>query len=263
MPPQRNSGWAQLPDKVTPAISWQGVALNNALNGATPATDGPLLKMLSKYDRVTNPTGVQMPDFGDYTPLTGALTNVAEYLKSYIDTDPYSGCGRRYYVLLLTDGEEQPPLPANDPIGAVTALRNLVSNGGIRVDVKTSSSGSGSPGPCPSSTRWPAPVAPPSPRPTPASSTWSTASPGQGRREPPPGLAGHQLREDPLRLLHPLEAGGERPRDEMYVGYMRILQGLEWQGKLDSIDIKTTNLPTSPTPSPATATTITCGATGT
>jgi hypothetical protein len=30
---------------------------------------------------------------------------------------------------------------------------------------------------------------------------------------------------------------------EMYVGYMNVLQGLEWQGKLDSIDIKTQALP--------------------
>ncbi|HZX43432.1 MAG TPA: PilC/PilY family type IV pilus protein, partial [Myxococcaceae bacterium] len=30
---------------------------------------------------------------------------------------------------------------------------------------------------------------------------------------------------------------------EMFVGYMRILQGLEWQGKLDAIDIKTQALP--------------------
>ena len=119
-------------------MSWQGVALNDALNGATPASDGPLLKMLSKYDRVNNPTGLQMPDFGDYTPLTGSLNNVADYLKSYLDTDPYSGCGRKYYVLLLTDGEEQPPIASNDPVAAVGALRSLTSNGGVGpIDVKT------------------------------------------------------------------------------------------------------------------------------
>ncbi|HVP59208.1 MAG TPA: PilC/PilY family type IV pilus protein [Myxococcaceae bacterium] len=244
MPPNRNSGWAQLPDNVTPAISWQGVALNNALNGATPATDGPLLKMLSKYDRVNNPTGVQMPDFGDYTPLTGSLNDVAEYLRSYVDTDPYSGCGRKYYVLLLTDGEEQPVLAGNDPVAAVTALRNLVSNGGIKVDVKTFVIGFGFIAPSPQLNAMAR-----------AGGTAVSAS-DPSKLDLVGGVALDGT--DEARLFASLDISfgkilsGYFTRSkpvvnvlgtEMYVGYMRILQGLEWQGKLDSIDIKSTSLP--------------------
>ena len=244
MPPNRNSGWAQLPDKVTPAISWQGVALNNALNGATPATDGPLLKMLSKYDPTNNPTGVQMPNFGDYTPLTGSLTNVAEYLRSYIDADPYAGCGRKYYVLLLTDGEEQPPLAGNDPVGAVTALRNLVTNGGIPVDVKTFVIGFGFSAPSPQLNAMAR-----------AGGT-SVSATDSSKLDLTSGVAFDGT--DEARLFASLDItfgkilSGFFTRSkpvvnmlgtEMYVGYMRILQGLEWQGKLDAIDIKTLNLP--------------------
>ena len=243
MPPNRDSGWAQLPDKVTPAVSWQGVALNNALNGVTPATDGPLLKMLSKYDRVNNPTGVQMPDFGDYTPLTGSLHNVAEYLRSYIDTDPYSGCGRKYYVLLLTDGEEQPPIAGNDPVAEVTALRNLVSNGGIRVDVKTFVIGFGL-----TSAQLDAMAR--------AGGT-SVSSSDPSKLDLVSGVAFDGTSEARLFASLDITFGKiisgyftrSKPQvnvlgTEMYVGYMRILQGLEWQGKLDSIDIKSNNLPT-------------------
>ncbi len=242
MPPNRNSGWGQLPDQVTPAISWQGVALNNALNGATPATDGPLLKMLSRYDPVNNPTGVQMPDFGDFTPLTGSLKNVAEYLRSYIDTDPYSGCGRKYYVLLLTDGEEQPVIAGNDPVAAVTDLRNLVSNGGVHVDVKTFVIGFGL-----SSSQLNAMAR--------AGGT-AVSSTDASKLDLTTGVALDGT--DEARLFASLDISfgkilsGYFTRSkpvvnvlgtEMFVGYMRILQGLEWQGKLDSIDIKTTNLP--------------------
>jgi hypothetical protein len=244
MPPTRNSGWAQLPDNVTPAISWQGVALNNALNGVTPATDGPLLKMLSKYDVSTNPTGLQMPDYGDYTPLTGALTNVADYLKSYLDTDPYSGCGRKYYVLLLTDGEEQPPLPANDPVGAVTALRNLTSNGGIKVDVKTFVIGFGFTAPSPQLNAMAR-----------AGGTAVSAS-DPSLLDLTAGVALDGTDEGRLFAALDISFGKiisgfftrSKPQvnvlgTEMFVAYMRILQGLEWQGKMDAIDIKTSALP--------------------
>jgi len=243
MPPNRNSGWGQLPDDVTPAISWQGVALNNALIGATPATDGPLLKMLSKYDPVTNPTGLQMPDFGDYTPLTGSMKNVAEYLKTYLDTDPYSGCGRKYYVLLLTDGEEQPVLAGNDPVAAVGALRSLTSNGGIGpVDVKTFVIGFGL-----------------------LSSQLDAMARAGGTAVSPTDPSKQDLvagvafnGADQTSLFSSLDItfgkilGGHFTRSkpvvnvlgtEMYVGYMNVLQGLEWQGELDSIDIKTQALP--------------------
>ena len=243
MPPNRNSGWGQLPDNVTPAISWQGVAMNNALTGATPATDGPLLKMLSKYDPVTNPPGLQMPDFGDYTPLTGSLTNVADYLKSYLDTDPYSGCGRKYYVLLLTDGEEQPVIAGNDPVAAVTALRSLTSNGGIGpVDVKTFVIGFGiRSGQLDAMARA-------------GGTAVSTTDPSKVDLVNGTAFNG----ADQVSLFSSLDItfgkilAGQFTRSkpvvnvlgtEMYVGYMNVLQGLEWQGKLDSIDIKTQALP--------------------
>ena len=243
MPPNRNSGWAQLPDNVTPAVSWQGVALNNALNGATPASDGALLKMLSKYDRVNNPTGLQMPDFGDYTPLTGSLNNVAEYLKSYLDTDPYSGCGRKYYVLLLTDGDEQPPIAGNDPVAAVSALRSMTSNGGIGpIDVKTFVIGFGH-------------LLAQLDAMARAGGT-AVSSTDASREDLTAGVAFNGADEGKLLSSLDISLGkiisGQFTRSkpvvnvlgtEMFIGYMQILQGLEWQGKLDAIDIKTQALP--------------------
>src|SRR5678815_695078 len=112
MPPQRDSGWARLHDG-RQAISWTPLALDNALlGGGGPPTDGPILRMLSKYDPANNPAGFRMPDYGDYTPLTGSLRDAKEYLQTVMDADPYAGCGRSYYVMLLTDGEE------HDVVGA-------------------------------------------------------------------------------------------------------------------------------------------------
>ncbi|HET9158197.1 MAG TPA: PilC/PilY family type IV pilus protein, partial [Myxococcaceae bacterium] len=243
MPPNRNSGWGQLPDKVTPAVSWQGVALNNALVGASPATDGPLLRMVSKYDPVTNPTGLQMPDYGDYTPLTGSLNNIADYLKSYLDTDPYSGCGRKYFVLLLTDGEEQPNNLGNDPVGAVTALRGLTSNGGIGpVDVKTFVIGFG--------------IQSPQLNAMARAGGTAVSSTDPSKVDLVNGVAFNGA--DQVSLFASLDItfgkilAGQFTRSkpvvnvlgtEMYVGYMSVLQGLEWKGELDSIDIKTQALP--------------------
>ena len=169
--------------------------------------------MLARYDPVGQPHRPADPRYGDYTPLTGSLTNVAEYLRSYIDTDPYSKCGRGYYVMLLTDGEEQPVLPGNDPVGAVTALRNLVSTGGIvggREDLRDRIR---------------------SPRPSPQLNAMARAGGHRGdaqrdhlqrrpgeRRRPSTGRA--PMRSSSLEvtfgkilrgLLHPVQAGGEPP----------------------------------------------------
>jgi len=243
MPPNRNSGWGQLPDQVTASISWQGVATNNALMGVTPATDGPLLKMLSKYDPVSNPTGLQMPDFGDYTPLTGSLNNVADYLKNYLDTDSFAGCGRKYYVVFLTDGEEQPAVAGDDPVSAVTRLRSLTSTSGtISTDVKTFVIGFGI-----------------------RSAQLDAMARAGGTAVDPTDPSRTDLLTgvafdgaNDLNLRKSLDItfgkilGGQFTRSkpvvnvagtEMYVGYMNVLQGLEWQGKLDSIDIKTQALP--------------------
>src|SRR5262249_347129 len=139
MPPNRTSGWGQTPPPGSvPAISWTGLAQNNAVPG-TPVggpTDGPILRMLSKYNQATNPQGLQMPQYGDYTPLTGSLKNAYDYIQGVIATDPYANCGRNYYVMLLTDGDEQPNNLGNDPVAAVTALRSVPKGMGS-VDVKT------------------------------------------------------------------------------------------------------------------------------
>jgi len=243
MPPNRNSGWGQLPDQVTPSISWQGVAPNNALMGATPATDGPILKMLSKYDPVSNPTGLQMPDFGDYTPLTGSLNNVADYLKNYLDTDPFSGCGRKYYIVLLTDGEEQPPVVGDDPVSAVTRLRTLTSTSGtVTTDVKTFVIGFGIRSPQLDAMARAGGTAVDPTDPSRENLTTGVAFNGANNFDLTASLditfgkilGGHFTRSKPV-----VNVLGT----EMYVGYMNVLQGLEWQGKLDSIDIKTQALP--------------------
>ncbi|HZW89723.1 MAG TPA: PilC/PilY family type IV pilus protein, partial [Myxococcaceae bacterium] len=244
MPPNRNSGWGQLPDKVTAGISWQGVALNNALLGATPPADGPLLKMLSKYNPVTNPTGLQTPDFGDYTPLTGAMNNVADYLKDYLDTDPYSGCGRKYYVVLLTDGDESPTPPGDDPVSAVTRLRTLKSTSGtITTDVKTFVIGFGIVSAQLNAMATAGGTAVKATDPSQEDlSGAGVAFNGSNQKDLIASLditfgkilGGHFTRSKPV-----VNVLGT----EMYVGYMNVLQGLEWQGKLDSIDIKTQALP--------------------
>jgi hypothetical protein len=247
MPPNRDSGLGILPDGRA-AISFSPLALNNALLGGTPSADGPLLKMLSKYDPVTNPTGLQQPDFGDYTPLTGSLANVKDYLQTVIDADAYAGCGRRYYVMLMTDGEEQPAgLSTNNPVGAVTALRNMTTSTGLPVDVKTFVIGFG--------------LLAPSPQLDSMARAGGTSVSAADLVTPdlsPSGVAFDG--STPARLLTSLEAAfgqileGYFTRSkpainvagtEMYVGYFRLLfNGLEWQGKLDAIDIETKPVPT-------------------
>ena len=212
MPPNRDSGSSRLHDGRT-AISWTPARSELSLVGATPATDGPVLKMLSKYDPVANPTGLRTPDFGDYTPLTGSLKDAKEYIQTVIDTDPYAGCGRAYYVMLLTDGEEQPAgLPGNDPVGAVAALRSMTSSGGlpgrredlrhrIRSALAVPAAERHGPG------RWHGGELqrPEHPRPQRL---------GRGLRRfdpwPPPLVTGRRLGRILEGILHALQAGGER-----------------------------------------------------
>ena len=246
MPPQRNSGLGVLPDNVTPAISFQKLGGATAVKGANLATSGPILKMLGKWDPVTNPTGLRMPAYGDYTPLTGALTNVRDYLQTEIDADPQARCGRKYYVMLLTDGEEQPALAGNDPIGAVKALRNMTS-GGVAVDVKTFVIGFGLLGP--------------SPQLNAMAREGGTSVSASDLKTPDLSASGVAFDgSSPQRLLASLEAvfgsilegffTRSKPAvnlagTEMYVGYFRLLfNGQEWQGKLDAIDITQGTFPT-------------------
>ena len=249
MPATRNNGWARLDDG-TPAVSWQPIALNNAIAGATPPADGPLLRMLSHYDLTNNPTGIRTPDYGDYTPLSGSLTDVKKYLQTVIDSDPYAGCGRKYYVMLLTDGEEFPttvPLPANDPVGAVRNLRNMRTTSGVAVDVKTFVIGFGL-------------LAPSAELNSMAQAGGTSVSAGD-LITPDPSPAGVAFDGSSTNnLLKSLNAAfgsileGYFTRSkpavnlagtEMYVGYFRILfNGQEWQGKLDAINIDGVNLPT-------------------
>ncbi|HUM09503.1 MAG TPA: PilC/PilY family type IV pilus protein [Myxococcaceae bacterium] len=238
LPPNRTSGWGRFPDGRS-ALTFTPFALDNALPGQ------PILNMLSKYDPVTNPQGLQTPAYGDYTPLTGALTNVADWLKSEIDTDPYAAC-RRYYVLLMTDGEEFPDnLPSNDPVGAVKRLRNLTTNAGLKVDVQTFVIGFGLLAPSPQLNQM-------------AQAAGTSVSATDPGKFDPNGVAFDG--SSPTRLLASLDAtfgailDGYFTRSkpvinvagtEMYVGYFRLLfNGTEWQGKLDSIDIDNIDLPT-------------------
>ena len=246
MPPNRNSGFSLLPDGVTPAIAFTGIGTSTAQKGATLASSGPILKMLGKYDPVSNPTGLQIPLYGDYTPLTGALTNVKSYLQTQIDADPYAACGRKYYVMLLTDGEEEPLLAGNDPVGAVTALRGMTTSLGAPVDVKTFVIGFGL-------------LAP--------SAELNAMAQAGGTSVSASDLGKLDLTANGVafdgssssRLLASLQAAfgtilegfftRSKPAvnlagTEMYIGYFRLLfGGTEWQGKLDSIDITQGNFP--------------------
>ena len=259
MPPLRNSGWARLPDPDgRKAISWEPLALNNALKGAIPSSDGPLLRMLSKFDPVNNPAGLQTPDLGDYTPLTGSLTNARDYIRTVINTDPYAGCGRAYYVMLLTDGEEQPATLGNDPVAAVRSLRDPPHGGtmttslGVPVDVKTFVIGFGLQSPQLDSMAQVGgtSVAPDLETPDPAGRAFDASSPDRLLRSLEASfgaiLSGYFTRSKPAVNL---------AADEMYVGYFRLLfNGVEWQGKLDAIDL------TDPShPIPSVADTVTDG----
>ncbi|HTS82844.1 MAG TPA: PilC/PilY family type IV pilus protein [Myxococcaceae bacterium] len=239
LPPKRLSGWAQNPDG-TSAVSWTPLALDNALPGQ------PILSMLSKYDPVANPMGLQTPEYGDLTPLTGAMKNIYDYLASTIDSDPYAAC-RSYYVLLLTDGEEFPVLPVTDPVGAVKNLRNLTTNAGLKVDVKTFVIGFGFAAPSPELNQM-----------AQAGGTSVSASDPSKLDLSSNGQAYDG--SDPARLLASLDAtfgtilDGYFTRSkpvinvsgtEMYIGYFRLLfNGTEWQGKMDSINIDGVDLPT-------------------
>jgi len=246
MPANRNSGFSQLPDGVTPAVTFEGLGSSNAVKGATLASSGPILKMLAKYDPVTNPTGFQIPQYGDYTPLTGALTNAKDYIQTQIDADPYAGCGRKYYVMLLTDGEEEPVLAGNDPVGAVTALRNMHTSLGAPVDVQTFVIGFG--------------LLAPSAELNSMAQAGGTSVSASDLKTVDVSAAGVAFDgSSPEKLLSSLNAAfgtilqgfftRSKPAvnlagTEMYIGYFRLLfGGTEWQGKLDSIDITQGNFP--------------------
>ena len=243
LPSNKTSGWARLPDNRL-ALSWTPFALDNALPGQ------PVLQMLSKYNSATNPTGLQTPAYGDYTPLTGALTNVADYLATEIDTDAYAAC-RTYYVLLLTDGEEFPVLAGNDPVGAVKKLRTLTTGAGVKVDVKTFVIGFG--------------LLAPSPQLNAMAREGGTAvSPTDPTKIDSSANGVAYDGSDPNKLLTSLNAtfgailDGYFTRSkpvlnvagtQMYLGYFRLLfNGTEWQGKLDSVDIDGVDLPTYTAP---------------
>ena len=141
MPAYRTVGWSQEPNG-TPAVTWTAIAPDNAAPGTTPATDGLVLRMLSKYNPTTNPAGLRRPAYGDYTPLTGTMQNVKTYMQTVINADPYAAC-RHYYVMLLTDGGEQPVNASLNAAAAVQALRSpanggtMVTSSGVPVDIKT------------------------------------------------------------------------------------------------------------------------------
>ena len=118
------------------SLSFVPVGVNNA---ALPS--GLITRMLSTYNASTNSTALKMPDVGDFTPLFGSVTKAREYLQTLIDADPNAGC-RSYYVLLVTDGDEDPWLPFGPTLSdannsPVAKLRHMVKSDGTPVDVQT------------------------------------------------------------------------------------------------------------------------------
>ena len=86
-------------------------------------------KLLRRYDPVSNPMGLRMPEIGDMTPLAGALTNAHAYIN-WVRANPTAVGGdqelatcRRYSVLLITDGLEEPAIPGIDPVSVVTNMK--------------------------------------------------------------------------------------------------------------------------------------------
>jgi Neisseria PilC beta-propeller domain len=257
MPPFRTVGWSQEPPPPngTPAVTWTAIAPDNAAPGGSPATDGLVLRMLSKYDPVANPNGLRRPAYGDYTPLTGTMQDVKAYMQTIINADPYAGC-RGYYVMLLTDGEEQPANLGLNPVAAVQAMRSAANGGtmqtssGVPVDIKTFVIGFGL-----KSTQLDqmaqvggTAVAPDGVTPDPAGGAFQavdynlllaslTAAFGNI-------LAGFFTRSAPV-----VNSVG----DEVYIGYLKLLNnGREWQGFLDAVN---PNVPggTGTYPNPASA----------
>jgi hypothetical protein len=257
MPSNRTVGWSRLPNG-NPAVTWTAIAPDNAAPGGSPALDGPVLRMLSKYDPVNNLAGLRRPAYGDYTPLTGTMQDVKTYMQTVINADPYAAC-RGYYVLLLTDGEEQPANLGLDPVAAVKALRSPVNGGtmvtssGVPVDIKTFVIGFGL-----QSTQLDQ-----------MAQAGGTSVASDGITYDPSG--GAFQAEDYNKLLASLTAAfgnilaGYFTRskpvvnsvgDEVYIGYLKLLNnGREWQGFLDAVDPNNatiTGLGTFPNPDAAT-----------
>ncbi len=238
MPPFRTIGWSREPDG-TPAVTWTAIAPDNAAPGATPATDGPVLRMLSKYDPVANLFGLRRPAYGDYTPLTGTMQDVKAYMQTVINADPYAAC-RGYYVMLLTDGEEQPANLGLNPVAPVQAMRSpanggtMMTSSGVPVDIKTFVIGFGI-----------------------SSPQLDAMAQAGGTSVAPNGVTfsasgGAMSAVDYNTLLASLTAAfgnilsgyftrsapvANSVGDEVYIGYLKLLNnGREWQGFLDAVN---------------------------
>lgn len=132
----KDTGWSYYVSGAnagTAATAFVPVALNTASAG------GAVLNMLQDYNAISNPTGLRMPDAanGPYTPLYGSLTSTKAYLQTLINADSNTAC-RPYYVLLVTDGDEDTPkgYTQSDLVNVVNSLRTM-SKSGQTVDVKT------------------------------------------------------------------------------------------------------------------------------
>ncbi len=248
MPPNRTDGWSR-ESNGTPAVSWQAIAPNNATLGATPASNAVLLQMLSKYyppgtasgygPTAGNPYGLRRPAYGDYTPLTGTMMAIQQYMQTIINADPYAGC-RGYYVLLLTDGEEQPANLGLNPVAPVQAMRSpanggtMVTSSGVPVDIKTFVIGFGL-----TSTQLDA-----------MAQAGGTSVGPDGVTYSPTGTAfqavNYELLLDSLAAAFGNILSGYFTRsqpvansvgDEVYIGYLKLLSnGREWQGYLDAVN---------------------------
>lgn len=118
-------GLSLLPPTIAPAWQYGVTAYRWGDNMSDPK------RLLRRYDAATNPMGLRMPEIGDMTPLSGALQNAHDYINwvrtntSAVGGDDLASC-RKYSVLLVTDGLEEPDPVATgtDPVGVVTGMRN-------------------------------------------------------------------------------------------------------------------------------------------
>ncbi len=93
----------------------------------TPKVD--LLKLFQKFGAGGDAVGLRMPELGNITPLTGALKNALEFLRQTKLADPSGSC-RRYSILLVTDGNEDPVVA-----GGLAAQAAAANAAGVNVYV--------------------------------------------------------------------------------------------------------------------------------
>jgi hypothetical protein len=135
---KKMAGWSRIPTGTAGELgSLTAGTTSMSFVDVGPGKLAAMQAMLRKHDKDTNPTGLRMADEGDYTPLFGSLTNAKEYLQGVINADDHAVC-RKYFVMLVTDGQEETPKGYNTAKlkGVVTELLNL-TKGSVKVPVRT------------------------------------------------------------------------------------------------------------------------------